>query len=139
MNIDPWYLTPLKYDEHYKNIYLKLKGDAMLISGWRDKWQLPIDFDPKTDSRSDNQPKVRSISKEVILTIFRCLHCPTAILLQRTYPQVILICVCYSATSQHHESFFYRIRRCRTDGGHRWQSMKGKISVSMPLNDLPSK
>ena len=56
LNIDPWYLTPLKYDEHYKNICLKLKGDAMLISGWRDKWQLPIDFDPKTDSRRARSP-----------------------------------------------------------------------------------
>ena len=49
--IGPWHLTPAEYETHYDKVCIELKRDAFLISGWRDKWQLPIDFDPKIDSR----------------------------------------------------------------------------------------
>ena len=51
LGIDPWHLTPADYETHYDKVCIELKRDAFLISGWRDKWQLPIDFDPKIDSR----------------------------------------------------------------------------------------
>ena len=51
LDIDPWHLTPTEYETHYDKVCIELKRDAFLISGWRGKWQLPIDFDPKTDSR----------------------------------------------------------------------------------------
>ena len=51
LGINPWHLTPTEYETHYDKVCIELKRDAFLISGWRDKWQLPIDFDPKVDSR----------------------------------------------------------------------------------------
>ena len=73
----------------------------------------------KVSVATETRPAVRSRSKEVSVTLSPLVEYPTAIWLQRTYPKVLLVCLCYSATSQHHSSFSCRIRRCRADGGHR--------------------
>ena len=76
---------------------------------------------------------VRSISKEVPPTVFPCLHRPTAIWLQRTSPQVLLICLVIWSDKYDHRCFFLRIPDTCADGEHRRPCLRRKFYHGKPM------